>query len=387
MENTIKNSEWKKVLKTSSKSSFPIFVYCVLNVLLIELLTPYLLKVLRNNGFILTDNFATFFCYILIYLVMFPIMILAFQIISKKENRVSIKSGFCMPKKSFLWILKWLVISFSISMIVSLFGTFILILISAITGVDVTGTNMFFASASLLTVPTYVIDTIPPLLFAPILEEILFRGVIFRNDEKLGFVFASVTSSLLFGFWHQTTSQLILGSIVGIFSCYLYKKTESIFPSMFLHFINNVKSVFGVFVLKRMGITNLSDSMALNEDIITEHMTEVLLLLLLLLFVGVLTVLGFVLLVITIVKKKMEIKPEEYVHIPMMKTQTEILETETSTENIIEEPEISTHDIIEEPETQEKKMSGFKKTLLYYCSPVTVITYAVLIYGLIMRII
>lgn len=376
MENTIKNYEWKKVMKTSSKSSFPILIYCILNVLLLELLTPFLLKVLRNNGFILTDNFATFFCYILIYLVMFPIMILAFQLVSKKENRASIKSGFCMPKKSFLWILKWLVISFSVSMIVSLFGTFILIAISAITGVDVSGTNMFFASASLLTVPTYVIDTIPPLLFAPILEEILFRGVIFKNDEKLGFVFASVTSSLLFGFWHQTLSQIFLASVLGFVSCYLYKETKSIFPSMLLHFINNAKSVFGVFILKRMGVTNLSDSMKLNEETITEHMTEVLLLFILLLFVVFLMILGFVLLVITIVKKKMEIKPDEYVLTPVMINEAEISESE-----------MNTCDIIEEPEIEEKKMSGFKKAILYYCSPVTVITYAMLIYGLVMRII
>lgn len=363
MENTIKNSEWKKVMKTSSKSSLPIFIYCVLNILLIELLTPYILKLLRHNGFILTDNFATFFCYILIYLVILPVAMIVFNLASKKENRVSIKSGFCMPKKSFLWILKWLVISFSVSMIVSLFGTFILIGISAIMGVDVTGTNMFFASASLLTMPTYLVDTIPTLLFAPIIEELLFRGIIYKNDEKLGFVFASVTSSLLFGFWHQTASQIFLASVLGFFSCYLYRKTGSIFPSMILHFINNLKSVFGVFILKGMNITNLSDSMKLNEDIVVEHMTEILLLLVLLLFVVFLMILGFVLLVITIVKKKMEIKPE------------------------ICESEMEFAEIIEEPEIEEKKMSGFKKAILYYCSPVTVITYAVLIYGLLMRII
>lgn len=376
MENTIKKSDWKLVMKTSSKSSLPIFIYCVLNVLLIELLTPYILKVLRYNGFILTDNFATFFCYILIYLVILPIAMIVFSLVSKKENKITLKSGFCMPKKSFLWILKWLLISFSISMIVSLFGTFILIAISAIIGVDVTGTSMFFASASLLTVPTYLVDTVPTLLFAPIIEELLFRGIIYKNDEKLGCIFASVTSSLLFGFWHQTTSQIILASIVGVVSCYLYRKTESIFPSMILHFLNNVKSVIGVFILKGMGISILSDLEVLNEDIITEHMTEVLLLLLLLLFVVLLTIIGFVLLVITIVKKKMEIKSDEFVTVPIDKTETEICETNTDD-----------YDIIEEPNTVEDKMSGFKKVLLYYCSPVTFVTYCVLIYGLVMRIV
>ncbi len=380
MENTVLKSDWKKVMKTSSRSSFPILLFCGFSYLFLELFAPFISKILKKNGFILTENFDTIFEYILIYLVIFPIIILAFQLVSKKENRVSIKSGFCMPKKPFLWIVKWLVIAFSISTIVTALGGCVLFLISALTGVDVSGTNSFFASATLVTVPTYIADTVPPLLFAPIFEEILFRGVIYKNDEKLGCVFASVTSSLIFGFWHMTLSQIILASVIGFFSCYLYRKTKSIFPSMILHFIVNLKSVFGTLLLKKMGVTNIADYMATSHDLVKNNMTELMLMLLLLLFIGLLNLIGFALLVITIVNKKMEIKPNESVRVPMMKNEVEISEAYLS------EPDMNERDIIEEPEIKEEKMSGFKKSLLYYCSPVTVITYGVLVFGLVMRI-
>ncbi len=380
MENTILKSDWKKVMKTSSRSSFPILLFCGLCYLFLELFAPFISKVLKKNGFILTENFDTMFGYILIYLVIFPIILLAFQLISRKGNRVSIKSGFCMPKKSFLWIVKWLVIAFSISTLVTALGGAFLFFISALTGVDVSGTNLFFASATLVTVPTYIADTIPPLLFAPIFEEILFRGVIYKNDEKLGCVFASVTSSLIFGFWHMTLSQIFLGSVLGFFSCYLYRKTKSIFPSMILHFIVNLKSVIATLLLKSMGVTNISDYMSTAPDLLKNNMTQLMLMFVLLIFIGLLNFIGFALLVITIVNKKMEIKPNESEKVPMMKNEVEISEARNS------ELYMSEHDIIVEPEIKEEKMSGFKKTLLYYCSPVTVVTYGVLIFGLVMRI-
>lgn len=382
----VKNNDWKLVMKTSSKSSLPVLLFCGLSYLLLELFRPFVTDVLKDNGFILTENFNTMFEYVLIYLVIFPIIILIFQLISKKENRVSIKSGFSKPKKSFLWIVKWLLISFSASMILSVIGSYFLFAITAITEVDVTGIDLFLGLGTLVTVPNYIVLTVPTLLFAPIFEEVFFRGVVYKNDEKLGFVFASITSSLIFGFWHMTLSQIILASVLGFFNCYLYRRTGSIFPSMILHFITNLKSVFAIFILKNMGITGALDYATMSEDILTDHLTEILLLLVLLLVIGLMTLAGFVLLVVTIVKKKMEIKPEEYVVLPMMKNENEIIEREIITEDVVDEPEMNTADIIEEPEVEEKKMSGFKKVLLYYCSPITIVTYGVLIYGLIMRI-
>lgn len=382
MENTVLKSDWKKVMKTSSKSSFVVLLFCGLSYLLLELFQPFIVKFLSKNGYMLSADTQTFFQYILLYLVIFPIIIIVFRVISKKENRINQKSGFCIPKKSFWWVTKWLLISFSVSMTVTAVGSYLLFVISAVTGVDISGTDMFFDSASLIEIPEIVLDTVPTLIFAPIMEEILFRGVIYKNDEKLGCVFASITSSVLFGFWHMTLSQIILASVLGFFSCYLYRKTKSIFPSMILHFLNNFKSVIGIIILKRMGVTNMTDYMTAVQDIVENHMTELMLLLVFLLVIGVMNLVGFSLLVITIVNKKMKIKPDESVAVPVMKNDMESFVVDTE----INEQETNACAIIEEPEIVEEKMSGFKKVLLYYCSPVTIVTYGVLIYGLVMRI-
>lgn len=364
MDKILKNSDWKKVLITSSHSSFPVLLYCGLSYVLLQLFTPYLSKLLSKNGYIVTENMTTFFKYILIYMVIFPIIILCFRLISKKENKIRIKLGFCRPQKSFLWILKWLTIAFSVSMIAMTTGSMVLFIISAITGIDVTGANLFLASASLLTVPTYIVDTIPPLLFAPIMEEILFRGFIYKNDEKLGWIFAGVTSSLLFGAWHQTLSQFILGLVLGFFSCFLYAHTKSIFPSMILHFINNLKSVAGVFLLKKLGFTSALNYAIDVEELVKNHLIDILWLFVLLFVMGVVVILGLVLLVVDISN-----------HSYMSKRKSNASQC---VENSIlcEEQEIN---------KAEQKMPTIKKALLYYCSPLTVATYAVLIYGLITR--
>lgn len=382
MENTVLKSDWKKVMKTSSKSSFAVLLFCGMSYLLLELFQPFIVKFLSKNGYMLSADTQTFFQYILLYLVIFPIIIIVFRVISKKENRINQKSGFCIPKKSFWWVTKWLLISFSVSMTVTAVGSYLLFVISAVTGVDISGTDMFFDSASLIEISEIVLDTVPTLIFAPIMEEILFRGVIYKNDEKLGCVFASITSSVLFGFWHMTLSQIILASVLGFFSCYLYRKTKSIFPSMILHFLNNFKSVIGIIILKRMGVTNMTDYMTAVQDIVENHMTELMLLLVFLIVIGVMNLVGFALLVITIVNKKMKIKPEDSLTVPVMKNDMESFVVDTE----INEPETNACAIIEEPEIVEEKMSGFKKVLLYYCSPVTIVTYGVLIYGLVMRI-
>lgn len=87
-------------------------------------------------------------------------------------------------------------------------------------------------------------------IYAPIVEEILFRGVFFRCLRPyLKFWQTAFISGLLFGFLHVMDSFLVGNysdmiylfsySVIGIFSSLVYEKTESIYGSMIFHFINN----------------------------------------------------------------------------------------------------------------------------------------------------
>ena len=74
----------------------------------------------------------------------------------------------------------------------------------------------------------------------PILEEILFRGLIlegFLSRYKPGK--AIFWSALLFGLFHMNPWQFIPAFFIGFLLGYIYLKTRSLFPVIFIHVVNN----------------------------------------------------------------------------------------------------------------------------------------------------
>ncbi len=83
-------------------------------------------------------------------------------------------------------------------------------------------------------------------VLAPIIEEIIFRGVLFRwIRSKLGFVIAIFISSFAFGFIHIMNSffagdyidciYIFLYGGLGIVFCYAYEYNKSIYACILLH--------------------------------------------------------------------------------------------------------------------------------------------------------
>jgi len=71
---------------------------------------------------------------------------------------------------------------------------------------------------------------------APILEELLFRGIILDGLLKRYSPLISILiSSLLFGIAHLNPWSFINGLIIGIFSGWVYYKTRSVLPSIIIH--------------------------------------------------------------------------------------------------------------------------------------------------------
>lgn len=75
---------------------------------------------------------------------------------------------------------------------------------------------------------------------APILEEILFRGLVFEScAERYGKGVALLISSLLFGIVHGIPVQIINAFVVGLILGYIYLKTRSLLSVIILHAVNN----------------------------------------------------------------------------------------------------------------------------------------------------
>ncbi len=91
---------------------------------------------------------------------------------------------------------------------------------------------------------------LPMALFVPIIEEVVFRGVIFDFIEsKIGIVFAVVISSLLFGLLHVLSldSLVFLPQYVmmGLVLAYTYVKSDkNLIVTIALHILLNTAAVF-----------------------------------------------------------------------------------------------------------------------------------------------
>lgn len=104
-----------------------------------------------------------------------------------------------------------------------------------------------------MTAPTelLVFDVISSIIFAPILEELIFRGVLFnRLKIRIGIIPAMILSSALFGIGHSFGG-MISAFLFGMCMCILYLKTDNILVGMTVHFLNNLIFV----ILEFLGIT------------------------------------------------------------------------------------------------------------------------------------
>lgn len=98
-----------------------------------------------------------------------------------------------------------------------------------------------------------VLMVIQSVIFAPILEELLFRGLVFRSLRKYNKILAHLVSSFIFGFLH-IYSGLFAGDITQIFYLlsygamgfafsFAYEKKGTICVPILVHMLNNFIAV------------------------------------------------------------------------------------------------------------------------------------------------
>ena len=83
-------------------------------------------------------------------------------------------------------------------------------------------------------------------IFAPIFEEILFRGIILKGmlNYKVNPIIAIIISALIFGIAHMNPWQFIGAGILGGVFGYVYYRTKSLLILIILHALNNILSFF-----------------------------------------------------------------------------------------------------------------------------------------------
>lgn len=97
-------------------------------------------------------------------------------------------------------------------------------------------------------------------ILAPIIEEILFRGIILRGLLQYGAspIMAIFLSSFLFGLAHLNPWQFLGAGILGAIFGYVYYRTQSLWLPVFLHALNNCISFFFLMKYNSMDV-NVTD--------------------------------------------------------------------------------------------------------------------------------
>ncbi len=90
---------------------------------------------------------------------------------------------------------------------------------------------------------------ISAVLAAPLLEEILLRGIVLDGFLKqYNPAKAIVWSAVLFGVMHLVPVQVVNAFMLGLVLGWLYYRTGSLWPGICLHFVNNALSSLGFLV-------------------------------------------------------------------------------------------------------------------------------------------
>ncbi|MBU5469043.1 CPBP family intramembrane metalloprotease [Falcatimonas sp. MSJ-15] len=89
-----------------------------------------------------------------------------------------------------------------------------------------------------------IFEFIAMVIIAPLLEEILFRGIIFaRLREYMSVKVAIVISALIFGIIHGNVVQGMYAFIIGICLAYIYERYNTLLAAVLFHMSANLMSV------------------------------------------------------------------------------------------------------------------------------------------------
>lgn len=96
-------------------------------------------------------------------------------------------------------------------------------------------------TAEVLYAPTFPVQLLCVGIVIPIMEEVLFRGLVYKRMRmRVSASRAMVSSALFFGLYHGNSVQMIYGALCGLLLAYLYEKYGSLKAPILAHVLMNV---------------------------------------------------------------------------------------------------------------------------------------------------
>ena len=172
------------------------------------------------------------------YLIGFPLCCLILKRIPDGHNREE-------DSLTFGGFIKFFLISYFVMVLLNLFTMGFILVVGKVKGADVVNPLEGVISNSSIWATIIFAG-----ILSPIIEEILFRGVMLNKLRTYGDKIAIITTALLFGLFHENFSQFFYAVGLGVVFAYVTLKTGTIKYSIGLHImINMMGSVIGTKVL------------------------------------------------------------------------------------------------------------------------------------------
>lgn len=102
------------------------------------------------------------------------------------------------------------------------------------------------------------LDIIATAVVPAIVEEFALRGIFMGAMRKFGDPVAIITSSIIFSLLHGNLSQIPFAFILGLALGYAACKTNSLIPSILIHFLNNFYAVISAAIISNGKSESLS---------------------------------------------------------------------------------------------------------------------------------
>lgn len=307
-----------KMKQSYSKYVLAVFIYVAIGAaiqLLVALVLVPLLKIDTDNGWISFANVI-----IPMYLIAFPILIL---IIRKAEVKKPEKHSISFGK-----FIVFVLLMFGMIGVGAVIGMLLNYFVMLPFGLNPSNNT---AIVKMMMNSNPVMRIVTAGILAPIVEELIFRKFLIDRTYRYGEWAAILTSGLMFGLYHGNLAQFFFTTLIGGLFAYIYIRTGKIWYTIALHMtLNLATSVISMFTLQNYlsvdpELMNEYSSISAQylssggDSALEQRMMEVagqvipkmMPFLIWMGFLGQLVLVGIILWIVFLAKKKFTIKPTE----------------------------------------------------------------------------
>ncbi len=227
--------DWKKERRFCSGIGWCFFVLVLMSTVLQNAI-PLLVFYCAPEFYMNHNDLVFLLAMLSIYAAGYPLL----RSLCRRRERIEVKPPQSIGAADFLMIL---VMCFGVTLIGGLLGEMVNAAIGAIQGSTVVNRveesvrgNSFWISFLLTGI------------FAPVIEELVFRKVLVDRLARYGEAAAVVMSGLMFGLIHGNFSQFFYAVFLGVLFAFIYAKTGRVRYTIALHIIINTFSTLMLFM-------------------------------------------------------------------------------------------------------------------------------------------